>query len=126
MTREMQKRVKEKKERAAALVRYAAPKNGRNMKNCPTLEEVKAILAQHIPYRFDEGKPIIASVEIAHHSKNTLIEMARFTVELANGKVWEIDAHKLLKDVRTPEEKEADKTATFPSGLFCIFHNEIK
>lgn len=118
MTREMQQSIKLRKAQAATLVKYANPKS----RSKPTADEVNAILVRHIPYTFTEGKPIITNVEVTHYSKNTLIAVSRFMVELSNGKVWEISAYQHLKDTRTPEEKEADKTANFPSGLFTIGH----
>ena len=118
MTRETQKRIKESKQRAAALVRYANPKS----KIRPSLETVTKILLMSIPYR--TIKPVITKVEVIRYSQNPLIKCAYYRVETANGKIFNIDAYQYLKG-RTQEEKEADKTATFPSGLFNIFHDEI-
>ena len=53
-----------------------------------------------------------------------MIETAYFRVDTADGKAFKITACKNLKG-RTPEEKEDDKTAQFPSGLFNVFHDEI-
>lgn len=118
MTRDTQKRIKESKQRAAELVRYANPKS----KNRPAIELVTEILSMNIPYRTE--KPVITGVAVTYYHKNSIIKTARFKVETADGKVFEITAYQHLKG-RTPEEKEADKTATFPSGMFNIFHEQI-
>lgn len=119
MTREMMKQIKERKERAAELTRYANPKS----KNRPTAERITEILAMHIPYRGE--KPTIAAINVTEYHKNSLIETVRIRVDTADGKAFIITAYNHLKG-RTPEEKVADKTATFPSGLFVIFHDEVK
>ena len=118
MTREMQKRIKESKQRAAELVRYANPKSKIN----PSLEAVTKILLMSIPYR--TIKPVITKVEVIRYSQNPIIKCAYFRVETADDKAFEISVYQYLTG-RTKEEKEADKTATFPSGLFNIFHDEI-
>jgi hypothetical protein len=53
-----------------------------------------------------------------------VIKCATFKVTLANSKIWEIKTCQFLKG-RTPEEREADKTADYPSGLFRFWHKEI-
>ena len=67
MTREMQALVKRAKEQAAVLVRYANPRS----KSKPTLEQVKNILARHIPY-CNGVVPAIVSCEVSefHHNEN--------------------------------------------------------
>lgn len=120
MTREMLKMVKENKQRAAELVRYANPKS----KKKPSIESVTEILLASIPYNYSEGKPVIVKFSVIRWNVNRLIRSAKFQIETLNGKTWEIDAYENLTG-RTPEEKEADKVATFPSGLFRIFHKEI-
>lgn len=119
MTREMMKRIREHKAEAALLVRYANPKS----KSKPTAKEVLAILYRHIPY-CGTVRPVINSFSVTRFNRNAIIKSAYFVVELDNGKSYEISAYEDLKG-RTPEEKEADKTAEFPSGLFTIFHTEI-
>lgn len=120
MTREMMNRIKTKKQEAAELVRYANPKS----KTRPTIERVTELMIGHIPYAYSEGKPVITNIEIKEYHMNCIIKTARFIVTLENGKVWEISVYQHLKG-RTAEEKEADKTATFPSGLFNIFHDDV-
>ncbi len=118
MTRETQKEIKRRKQEAAKLVRYANPRS----KSRPSVELVSEILLSHIPYRFQ--KPVVSSFVVTEYHRNRLIKCAYFNVETADGKVFEISAYEHLKG-RTPEEKEADRTASFPSGLFRIFHSEI-
>ena len=120
MTREMQKSIKRAKEQAAILVRYANPRS----KSKPTFEQVKEILSRHIPY-CGGVVPAIVSVEISEFHRNSIIKSAYFIVTVENGKKYKISAYENLTG-RTPEQKEADKTADFPSGLFRIFHDEIK
>lgn len=120
MTREMQKNIKRVKEQAAILVRYANPRS----KNKPTFERVKEILSRHIPY-CGGVVPAIVSVEVSEFHRNSIIKSAYFIVTVENGKKYKISAYENLTG-RTPEQKEADKTADFPSGLFRIFHDEIK
>lgn len=120
MTRKMMKLVKQAKENAALLVRYANPKS----KSKPTEEEVLEILYRHIPY-CGTVRPIIKSFTVSRFNRNKIIKCAYFVVELDNSKAYEISAYQNLTG-RTPEEKEADKTAVYPSGLFTIFHTEIK
>jgi CYTH domain-containing protein len=117
MTREMMKRIKESKQRAAELVRYANPKS----KSKPSIEHVTEILAGSIPYRTE--RPVITNINITRYSVNRLIRTARFLVETVQGETWEIDAYENLTG-RTLEEKEQDKAATYPSGLFNIFHKK--
>lgn len=119
MTRDMMKRIKKNKENAALLVRYANPKS----KSKPTEEEVLEILYRHIPYC--GTRPAIKSFTVSRFNRNKIIKCAYFVVELDNGKTYEISAYQDLKG-RTPEQKEEDKTAEYPSGLFTIFHTEIK
>ena len=118
MTREMMKRIREKKQWAAELVQYANPKSRKRS----SIERITELLSMHIPYRGE--KPIITNVSVTEYHKNSIIEIAYFRVDTADGKAFKITACKELKG-RTPEEKEADKTATFPGGLFNIFHDEI-
>lgn len=120
MTREMQKAIKERKAEAALLVRYANPKS----KSKPTTEQVLEVLKRHIPY-CGTIRPAIEKFAVTEFNRNPIQRSAHFIVELDNGKKWDISVYESLKG-RTPEEKEADKTATFPSGLFKIFHDEIK
>lgn len=117
MTKEMQKRIKESKQRAIELVRYANPKS----KIRPSIERVTEILSMNIPYCGD--KPVITNISVTEYHKNDIIKSAHFRVEIANGKVFDISAYQHLTG-RTQEQKEEDKTATFPSGLFNIFHSE--
>lgn len=118
MTRETMKRIKESKQRAAELVRYANPKSRKR----PTMEHITEIMERNIPYCGE--KPVITNIRVMEYHKNSIIETAYFRVDTADGKAFKITACKNLKG-RTPEEKEADKTAQFPSGLFNIFHDEI-
>lgn len=120
MTREMQKRIKQTKENAAILVRYANPRS----KSKPAFKQVKEILSRHIPY-CGGVVPAIVSVEISEFHRNSVIKSAYFIVTVENGKKYKISAYEDLTG-RTPEQKEADKNADFPSGLFKIFHDEIK
>jgi hypothetical protein len=119
MTRETQKAIRESKQRAAILVQYANPKS----KIRPSIELVTEILSANIPYLHGD-KPVITTISITKYHKNAIIKSACFRVETTNGKVFEISAYQQLTG-RTQKEKEADKTATFPSGLFNIFHSEI-
>lgn len=118
MTRETMKRIKESKQRAAELVRYANPKSRKR----PTMERITEIMERNIPYCGQ--KPIITNISVTEYHKNNIIETAYFRVDTTDGKAFKITAYKNLKG-RTPEKKEADKTAEFPSGLFNIFHEEI-
>lgn len=118
MTREIMKRIKESKERAAELVQYANPKSRKR----PTMKRITEIMERNIPYCGQ--KPIITNISVTEYHKNNIIETAYFRVDTADGKAFKITACKNLMG-RTPEEKEADKTETFPSGLFNIFHDEI-
>ncbi|CDC05058.1 unknown [[Clostridium] leptum CAG:27] len=120
MTREMQKAIKERKAEAALLVQYANPKS----KSKPTIEQVLEVLKRHIPY-CGPIRPVIEKFTVSEFNRNPIQRSAHFLVELDNGKQWDISVYESLKG-RTPEEKEADKTATFPSGLFNIFHDEIQ
>lgn len=119
MTREMQALVKRAKEQAAVLVRYANPRS----KSKPMLDQVKNILSRHIPY-CNGVVPAIVSFEVSEFHRNSIIRSAYFIVAVENGKKYEISAYEHLTG-RTPEQREADKTADFPSGLFTIFHDEI-
>lgn len=120
MTKEMQKAIKERKAEAALVVRYANPKS----KSKPTTEQVLEILKRHIPY-CGTIRPAIEKFTVSKFNRNPIQRSVHFLVELDNGKKWDISVYENLRG-RTPEEKEADKTATFPSGLFNIFHDEIK
>ena len=120
MTREMQKAIKERKAESALLVRYANPKS----KSKPTTEQVIEVLKRHIPY-CGANRPAIEKFAVTEFNRNPIQRSAHFLVELDNGKQWGISVYESLKG-RTPEQKEEDKTATFPSGLFTIFHDEIK
>jgi hypothetical protein len=122
MNREMQRTIRERKQEATDLIKYALPQNGRNMASCPTKERVTEILSKNIPYCGE--KPVITNINVIEFHKNDIIRSAYFKVETSNGKVFKISAYQNLKG-RTPEQKEADKTETFPSGLFTIFHDEI-
>jgi hypothetical protein len=118
MTKEMQKQIRENKQKAIILVQYANPKS----KIHPSLETVTEILSRNIPYCIE--KPVITSIKVIGYNQNSIIKSARYQVELANGKIFNIDAYQNLTG-RTQEEKERDKTETFPSGLFNIFHSEV-
>ena len=120
MTREMQRRIREVKEASAILVRYANPRS----KKRPAYEQVKEILSRHIPYS-GGMVPGIVSFEISQFNSNAIIKSAHFIVAVENGKKYKISAYEDLTG-RTPEQKEEDKKAQFPSGLFRIFHDEIK
>ena len=122
MTREMMKRIRERKQEAAELVRYATPRTGR-IHNWPSKEHVAEILIQHIPYMTE--RPTITDFRVLYYNRNRIIKSAKYRVETSDGKAWEIDAYENLTG-RTPQQKEEDKTADFPSGLFKIFHEEIK
>lgn len=119
MTRAMQMLIRENKEKAALLVRYANPKS----KSKPTVEQVFEIFKRQIPYR-GTALPVIEKFTVSKFNRNPIQRSAHFIVELDNGKKWEISAYERLRG-RTPREKEADKTATFPSGLFTIFTKEL-
>jgi len=122
MTREMQRRIRENKQEAVELIRYAAPQNGRTLKNCPSVGSVTKILEKHVLYNGE--KPVITNIEIIDYSKNDIIKSAHFRVKTAEGRTFKITAYQELKG-RTQEQKEYDKTAMFPSGLFNVFHDEI-
>ena len=119
MTRDTQKLIKKNKQEAAELVRYANPKS----KSRPSIDRVMKILLPHIPY-CGIAKPVITKVEVSRYSQNSIIKCAYFRVETADSKAFEISVYQKLTG-RKQAEKEADKTATFPSGLFNIFHDEI-
>lgn len=91
---------------------------------CYTDEQVLEVLYRHIPYA-GTVRPTIKSFTVSEFNRNAIIRSARFIVDLDNGKSYKITAYEDLKG-RTPEQREADKTAQFPSGLFTIFHDEIK
>ena len=118
MTKDMQKIIQERKSEAAELVKYANPKS----KTRKTVEEITEILSRYIPRCGDS--PFITQLHILDYHKNNIIKTARFIVEVSNGKNYEITAYQDLTG-RTQAEKEADKTAMFPSGLFNIFYKEI-
>jgi hypothetical protein len=118
MTREMLKMVKESKQRSSELIRYANPKS----KNRPSIESVTEILLSNIPY--SGQRPVITTFIVTDYNKNDIIKSAHFNVEIENGKTFEITAYQHLKG-RTQEEKEIDKTTSFPSRLFNIFHAEV-
>ena len=118
MTREMQKIIRERKHEAAELVRYANPRS----KKRPSLKWVTKVLSSHIPYCV--VKPVITNVSVMDYNKNRIIKYACFRIETDIGRVFEVRAYQNLKG-RTQEEKEADKTANFPSGLFKIFGSVI-
>lgn len=120
MRRETMELIREIKAEAALLVRYANPKS----KSKPTDEQILEILKRHIPYR-GTVRPVIETFTVSEFNRNSIQRSAHFIVELDNGKKWDISVYERLTG-RTTEEKEADKTATFPSGLFRIFHDEIK
>lgn len=116
----MMKRIKERKLEAKKLVQYANPKSRSKINEAELME----ILKKHIPYKFSEGKPEIKNVAIEKFNRNSIIKSAYFIIELSNGAKWKISAYDNLKG-RSEEVKERDKNATFPSGLFRIFHDEI-
>ena len=118
MTREMMKRIRERKQLAAELVQYANPKSRKRS----SVERITEILERYIPYSGE--KPVITNISVTGYHKNSIIEIAYFRAHTADDKSFEITACKELKG-RTPEEKEADKTAQFPSGLFNVFYKEI-
>lgn len=118
MNREMQVRIKENKQRAAELISFANPKS----KNRPTIERVTEIISRHIPYRIE--KPVIINISIISY-KNNIIKSAYFRIETADKKSFRISAYQQLTG-KTPEQREEDKTADFPSRLFNIFTDEIK
>lgn len=119
MTREMMNNIKRAKEQAKLLVRYANPKS----KSKPTEQQVLEILHRHIPYCV-AVRHAIEKFTVSRFSRNEIIRSAYFIVELDNGEKYEISAYENLKG-RTLEEREADKTANYPSGLFTIFHSKI-
>ena len=121
MTREKQAFIRQHKANAATLIRYANPKSRKK----PTLEEVRAILNRQIPFVPLTEKPTITSITVTGYSKNSIIKSARFEIQLDNGKMYKITAFEDVKDVRTQEEKELDRLADYPSGMFKIFRDEI-
>ena len=114
----MQNMIKANKQRAIELVRFANPKS----RIRPTVECVMEILSMYLPYGKD--KPVITNMSVIEYHKNNIIKSAYFRVETASGRVFKISAYQNLTG-RTQQQKEEDKTATFPSGLFNIFHDEI-
>jgi hypothetical protein len=120
MTRDMIKMISKNKKEAAKLVRYANPKSRIYL----SIDEIKEIMTRNIPYSGNESRPVITDVKITNYIKNDLIKAAYFRVTLENGKIWELSAIQDLKG-QTAEEKERDKTASYPSGLFNIFHRQI-
>lgn len=118
MKKVMQKRIKASKQKATELVRYANPKS----KNKPSITRIQEILSANIPYVGE--RPTIVNVSVIDYSKNDIIKSAHFKVATSNNKIFKISAYEHLTP-QSAEQKEIDKTATFPSGLFNIFHSEI-
>jgi hypothetical protein len=122
MKKEMMQLIKQSKQEAATLVRFANPHTQHHTKYLPTAARITEILLRHIPYGTE--KPVITGFRVSEFHSNALIKTARFIVTLANGDTYEITAYQHMKG-RTAEEKEADKKVTFPSGLFNVFHTKI-
>lgn len=120
MKMEMLKRVKEVRQEAAELVRYANPRS----RIRPTYEWVVEKMVRHIPYGCG-ARPVIKSVTVKSYECNRIIKTARFLVETESRGTWEITAYE-DRVARTPAEREADKEASFPSGLFKIFHDKVE
>jgi hypothetical protein len=110
---------KKYREEAKTLVKYANPLS----RTKPADERVLTILKKKIPHGFGE-QVIIEHFDVVEFSRNRLIKCARFNVYLDNGKVWEITAYERLVG-RTLEEREEDKTRTFPSDFFNTFYTDI-
>jgi len=120
MNRKTQQLIRECKAEAAEIIRYANPKS----RIKPAIEHITEILTMHVPYS-GRIKPIIENIEVVRYTRNDLIKTAIINVSLDNGKRYRISAYQELKG-RSPELREQDKTAMFPSGLFRIYHDEIK
>lgn len=120
MTREMQARIREVTKEAKALVDFANPKA--RTKINPLY--VKWLLSRHIPYAAT-NKPEILDFERILFTSNSLVSHVEYRVKTVNNGTWQIDAY-YDKKGRTPEQKQDDKTAMFPSGLFKIFHTRME
>lgn len=120
MTRETQRLIKQNKEEADQLIRWANPRS----KTHPRFNEVIQILQRHIPY-YGIVKPVVVDLMVKSYNINKIQKSAHFIVRLEDHREFDISVYQNLVG-RTPEEKESDKTADFPSGLFNIFHDEIK
>ena len=118
-TQETMKMVKERKQQAAELIRFANPKS----RIRPSVERVIQVVSGKIPYK--TSIPCVTSVTATYYSKNSLIETARLRVETAFHGAWEVTAYKNLVG-RSEQERQADSVADFPSGLFKVFADKIK
>jgi hypothetical protein len=115
--------VKRNKEKAKTLVRYANPRTRKR----PSVDEVKAILQERIPYDFGGEKPTvppILDIRVKSYSANSIQKSAHIIVTTSHG-AFEFSAYQHLVG-RTPEEIEADKQTSFPSGLFTIFRDPVR
>lgn len=120
MTREMQARIREVTKEAKALVDFANPKA--RTKINPLY--VKWLLSRHIPYAAT-NKPEVMEFDCIRFTSNPLVSVAEYRVKTINNGTWQIAAY-YDKTGRTPEQKQDDKTAMFPSGLFKIFHTRLE
>jgi len=119
MKRDMLQLVAETKRKANKLIRYANPRS----KARPTIEEVKKIIQRNIPYKRSGARPVIEEIIVREYHKNPIQKSAHFFVITDIG-IFEISVYERI-GAQPAEEKECDKTETFPSGLFKIFSNLI-
>lgn len=122
MTRSMQRLIKEKKEERAKLIQLANPRSRKRISEAEAIQ----ILKRHIPYISYAGTSNeIEKFEIKSYNKNSIQKSARFIVYTKDERIFEISVYQSLRP-QSKEEKEADRTATFPSGLFGIYHDQIE
>ena len=117
MNKVIQESIKRERLFAESLVRYANHKS----RVKPSEEWVREVLSSHLPFSW---KTTIAEFKVTEYGRNEIIKTARFSAITQCGKAVAFTAYQDLKG-RTPEEKEHDKTAMFPSGLFKIFRHEV-
>ena len=110
------------KKEAAELVRFANPKT--RAKTMPTVTRVFEILEKKIPYRSSEKRPAIMSIKDTKYHANKIQKSATIIVEASDGKTYEFTAYQSLIP-QSQEEREADKKAAFPRGLFKIFRKVV-
>lgn len=119
MTREMQRRIRESKQRAKTLVRFANPRTRKR----PTTDEVMAIICKAgVPFQL-RGE--VVDFKVNSYSSGQLIRAARYTVTVSGGRQFLITAYQHMAP-DSPEEKALDAKLDLPSGLYNIFSQEIE